>query len=259
MRLLAAAPGIRTHLGLLTWLRSVDMQQILPHDILLAAWGNLRGGAFEFDIVSDLPGVRTSAVEADKLQAPTRQLFAHWQDHGEQPCTVAGDVLQGALASLALASRSMLVHGLRDRRTGQDCMYVLVSPAAGHGAETAGALAALLPHIDLGFRQVATLPRRSARPTVQPYHEHATAMPRMQPEQITVPATSGQFNTPAMTERELQIMRWVEMGKTNHEIGAILDISAFTVKNHLQRIFKKLDVYSRAQAVSRFKDSMLHG
>ena len=63
-----------------------------------------------------------------------------------------------------------------------------------------------------------------------------------------------------MTERELQIMQWVEMGKTNQEIGVILDISTFTVKNHLQRIFKKLDVYNRAQAVSRFKDSFYaHG
>jgi DNA-binding CsgD family transcriptional regulator len=29
-----------------------------------------------------------------------------------------------------------------------------------------------------------------------------------------------------------------------------LDISAFTVKNHVQRVFKKLNVSNRAQAVS---------
>ena len=44
-------------------------------------------------------------------------------------------------------------------------------------------------------------------------------------------------------------MEWVRMGKTNQEIGMILNISAFTVKNHLQRIFKKLDAMNRAQAV----------
>ena len=46
-------------------------------------------------------------------------------------------------------------------------------------------------------------------------------------------------------------MDWVRLGKTNLEIGMILDISAFTVKNHMQRIFKKLDVLNRAQAVAK--------
>ena len=47
-------------------------------------------------------------------------------------------------------------------------------------------------------------------------------------------------------------MEWVMMGKTNQDIGMILNISAFTVKNHLQRIFKKLDVLNRAQAVTEY-------
>jgi DNA-binding CsgD family transcriptional regulator len=51
--------------------------------------------------------------------------------------------------------------------------------------------------------------------------------------------------------RELEIMDWVRKGKTNQEIGMILNISVFTVKNHLQRVFKKLDVLNRAQAVAR--------
>ena len=46
-------------------------------------------------------------------------------------------------------------------------------------------------------------------------------------------------------------MGWVCSGKTNDEIGSILDISTFTVKNHLQRIFKKIDVVNRSQAVAK--------
>ena len=49
------------------------------------------------------------------------------------------------------------------------------------------------------------------------------------------------------------------MGKTNAEIGSILCISSFTVKNHLQNIFKKLDVYNRVQAVSKIEPSSSHG
>jgi DNA-binding CsgD family transcriptional regulator len=33
-----------------------------------------------------------------------------------------------------------------------------------------------------------------------------------------------------------------------------LNISAFTVKNHLQRIYRKMDVLNRAQAVAKFED-----
>ena len=56
-----------------------------------------------------------------------------------------------------------------------------------------------------------------------------------------------------LSERETQIMAWVAMGKTNSEIGSILNISGFTVKNHMQRIFQKLNVFNRAQAVSKVK------
>lgn len=51
-----------------------------------------------------------------------------------------------------------------------------------------------------------------------------------------------------MTNRESEILQWLHMGKTNWEISSILDISAFTVKNHVQNILRKLDVQNRSQA-----------
>ena len=56
---------------------------------------------------------------------------------------------------------------------------------------------------------------------------------------------------PALSDRERQIMDWVALGKTNPEIGCILHISEFTVKNHMKSIFTKLDVTNRAQAVAK--------
>lgn len=55
----------------------------------------------------------------------------------------------------------------------------------------------------------------------------------------------------SLSDRENEIMHWVGAGKTNYEIGLILGISQFTVKNHLQRIFRKIDVRNRAQAITR--------
>jgi transcriptional regulator EpsA len=54
-----------------------------------------------------------------------------------------------------------------------------------------------------------------------------------------------------LTEREREILRWIYFGKSNFEIGAILGISPLTVKNHVQKILRKLNVVNRAQAVGK--------
>lgn len=54
-----------------------------------------------------------------------------------------------------------------------------------------------------------------------------------------------------LSKREIQVLHWVKNGKTNQEIGQILDISAPTVKNHVQNIMRKLNVTNRAQAVGK--------
>lgn len=54
-----------------------------------------------------------------------------------------------------------------------------------------------------------------------------------------------------MTGRELEILAWVQQGKSNQEIGTSLEISPLTVKNHMQKILRKLKVSNRAQAVSK--------
>lgn len=54
-----------------------------------------------------------------------------------------------------------------------------------------------------------------------------------------------------VSPREVEILQWVREGKNNEEIGRILGISGWTVKNHLQRIYKTMGVSNRAQAVAR--------
>jgi transcriptional regulator EpsA len=54
-----------------------------------------------------------------------------------------------------------------------------------------------------------------------------------------------------LTERQLEILHWVKMGKTNNEIAQIVTISELTVKNHLQKVFQRLNVHNRAQAVAK--------
>jgi DNA-binding NarL/FixJ family response regulator len=53
-----------------------------------------------------------------------------------------------------------------------------------------------------------------------------------------------------LTRRELQILALVAAGKTNQQIAAALVISDHTVRRHLQNIFSKIGVSSRAAATA---------
>ena len=52
-----------------------------------------------------------------------------------------------------------------------------------------------------------------------------------------------------LTNRELQILQFVDEGKSNKQISSVLHISLHTVKNHVHRILEKLKVSNRREAV----------
>lgn len=67
------------------------------------------------------------------------------------------------------------------------------------------------------------------------------------------PAARGQADAaalPELTERELQVLTGMSEGKSNGQIGRELYLSEDTVKTHARRLFRKLGVNDRAQAVA---------
>lgn len=52
-----------------------------------------------------------------------------------------------------------------------------------------------------------------------------------------------------LTPREAEVIAWVAQGKTNREVGIILEISTRTVQKHLERVFDKLGVETRTAAI----------
>lgn len=55
---------------------------------------------------------------------------------------------------------------------------------------------------------------------------------------------------PRLTSRELEIVRLIESGLTNKQIGRRLCIEVATVKNHVHNILEKLQVRTRNEAVT---------
>ena len=53
----------------------------------------------------------------------------------------------------------------------------------------------------------------------------------------------------SLTHRQLQLMHLVAQGLTNKEIAANLNLSEFTVKNHIRRVMKHMEAESRHEAV----------
>ena len=227
---------VRSHFEFMLWSQG-NVQEFLPHDIMIAAWGDFSLGLITFDVVSPLPNIRTTQVQHAKLVPLLKRLFNYWNEHGGAPVSMR--MKHGMFAENQfgfdqlgedfIPMRSGLVHAIKDSRGRHDCLYILLSASEEQSLSSRTMLEALLPYMDCTLRQIEPVAAETA--------EVAT---------LVVDDNLG-----ALSSREHEIMDWVKHGKTNYEIGMILDISAFTVKNHLQRIFKKLDVLNRAQAVAK--------
>lgn len=246
VELIAQTLEIRRHLQLLRWLQG-GVQAYLRHEIFLTGWGSFEEGVIRHDVLSDLPGARSYAVGTEGLPFLLGRCHERWVSAGREPLMLSFREFDHLLGSADLpgtfncalrSMRSVLVHGLRDERSGHESIYLMLSAADIHTEAAGTAIRVLLPALDAAMRRIAPMPQQCASPRI---------MPGMADD------ASG------LTERETEIMAWVAMGKTNPEIGSILNISGYTVKNHMQRIFQKLNVLNRAQAVSKINRAVIHG
>lgn len=66
---------------------------------------------------------------------------------------------------------------------------------------------------------------------------------------------SGAVSRPELTLRQQQLVSLVAQGLTNKEIASRLNLSEFTVRNHIHRILKQVDAESRSEAVDVIRAS----
>jgi len=65
------------------------------------------------------------------------------------------------------------------------------------------------------------------------------------------PASAEEPPAETLSERELAVLRFLPTNLSANEIGGELYLSVHTVKTHMRRLYAKLDVHTRAEAVAR--------
>lgn len=239
LQIIERAAQVKSHRELFQLLQGEPIQYCIPHQILISAWGDFDGPPLQYDVVSALPGLRTSQLNCRTIDELLHELYKRWLFHGRQPlllnsttdARLAQSLCDCALHKFLQHDWWLLVHGVIDLRDGNVSLYMALnagSITSGQSVEGfCDRVDPLITQIDVAFRRIPGLkfPR-----SVNPECRSASR---------------------ALSAREEEILMAVSEGKTNIEISTHLEISAYTVKNHLQRIMQKLNATNRTEAVAK--------
>jgi transcriptional regulator EpsA len=239
-RMIVTCQSIRCHRELLLWLTG-ELQEFLPHEILISACGDFATWRLQLDIVSTLHSARTALLAQCNIDDLLHNLHSGWVEHGRRPLVLRLDdplvrPLRQCACSLHRALREMhtvLVHGARNARDQHDSLYVAFHRASFTRGQPRDRfmmlLDLLIPQFDIGFSRVKPL-SLAARDDDQ----------------------RGRSAWLNLSAREQEILEFVCRGESNQAIARLLEISRFTVKNHVQRIYRKIGVSNRTQAATTY-------
>jgi DNA-binding CsgD family transcriptional regulator len=137
----------------------------------------------------------------------------------------------------SLGIDALVAHGVsRPQRPSEiESFFVFASPSAEATARNLTHLDLMVPYLHWSWQRVMAAERELATP---------------QPAARGAAREALHKETKGVTDREKQILSWVREGKSNHQIAEVLSISPLTVKNHIQKILKKMGCSNRAQAVA---------
>ena len=189
-------------------------------------------------------------LESVVASAPSLELAGSLVDLSELPASVRETELDVVVVSVESSLEEFLQEAgaTRDDDLPQPALVVLAPESAGFSAPA-------LIHAGIG----ALLPRdATAGEILAAINAAAAGLVALHPAMTSSAEgdrpSPGRFTnsdlTPQLTARELEILRMLADGLGNKEIAWRLKISEHTVKFHLSSIFTKLDVSSRAEAVS---------
>lgn len=196
------------------------LQSFLPHETLVCSFGDLSSMSVNNEIFSRAVMPESfERVARDPHGGLVLPLLKAWNDAGRRPMVP----IDAPLLAEPVGAH-LLCHGVVEPRREQAASFFVFLGMPHPPGERETYLAELLmPNLHMALQRMWE--------------------GELQGGKVVMADT-------LLSERELQVLAWVRDGKTNYEIGQILDISPLTVKNHVQKILRKLNVSNRAQAVA---------
>jgi len=235
-----AALNVHERMHFFGWTQGL-LQGLVPHGALICALRATTSTAFRLDAFSTL--VPDAARLGKMLQsdaATIPSLVTLWADQGFNPVVRTvdeiGAVLGGPLVRelKRIGATHVSLHGSASVDREANGFYIFARAPRDVIRKEAYILELVVPFLHTAWVRAQTMgaPQRAAK---------------------------GAAPAAVLTDREREILKWVYNGKSNGEVGAILAISPLTVKNHVQKILRKLNVVNRAQAVGKALESRLIG
>jgi transcriptional regulator EpsA len=244
LRIVESAPQVRRRYQFFLWSQG-DLQRWLPHKLLVCGAYDRNVRDLSLDVFNSIPLSEGGMQALQNLRDSVLSLaIRSWRQHRLQPCSV--DLTQipqpdaAVRALIADGYVNLLVHGLsRPGRPEEiESLFVFGGPAQVYDHEALQAIDMLLPCLHMTYQRV-----------------HATEVQMSSPGQSNGSHANVGFGASIkaqiITEREKEILLWVRDGLSNQQISEKLGISALTVKNHIQKILRKLGAANRAQAVAK--------
>lgn len=241
LRVIESALQVRDLQQFFLWTRG-QLQALLPHQVMLCMQFDASDALVRLECLHG--GVLDDTV-LRQLCAPNDglalRLARHCRDDPRLPALSggrrAGDAALGLFQrELQLAGfDNVVLHG-SGRLAGASTLFALCGWDGQPAPRHAYFLALLLPHLHMALLRLSAggpfaTSTASSMGTLANRADAAIARP--------------------LSARETDILAWLRQGKSNYEIGCILGISALTVKNHLQRIYRTLGVSNRTHALAR--------
>jgi transcriptional regulator EpsA len=214
------------------------LQSLIRHELLVCTLCHGKPPAFRadgFSMTTPDPALFSDMFLRDTAVAPA--LLKAWEERRYQPVVIeaAGAAGNGgfALGNGAfvreierLGATQLLVHGVHDADARAVTLFTFACRAGSIGPRQAYLAQLLAPSLASAWVRTQLASRAQAGGD----------------------KANGQS---VLTVREQDILKWIYLGKSNFEIGAILKISPLTVKNHVQKILRKLNVVNRTQAIGK--------